>query len=286
LNANLLYIKIQKTGSSTFGGVMRRIAAKHGISGVDQAYHCNDNKNEPILCANHGQSPTVTDQFYSYPRKLPVARLSMVRDPVQRALSAYYHLEVTRKAAKADDADIIKYLDQVEGDFEVKYLGLDGTNLTEDILLHDYTLVGTTERMNESVLVLKYVLGLPSICDLFFVNSKVSSSGGVDDLGFEFVEDVPLERQSTEVQAFARSPEFVQKMEPDMTLHASANNALDSLIDGIGREAFGRELRRFERLLDEAANKCSDEKDMKECYWNDNGCAYKCLDSVCDNISS
>jgi len=35
LHTNLDYVKVPKTGSSTVGGVMRRIAARHGLYGVE-----------------------------------------------------------------------------------------------------------------------------------------------------------------------------------------------------------------------------------------------------------
>jgi hypothetical protein len=286
LSYNVVYIKMPKTGSSAVGGIMRRIAARYGLSGVAVHDACSLRKlPEPKVCAGHGKAAVLE----RVPLQLPVVRITFVREPIERYLSAYYHFQVSRRGAGAKSENIINYLRGVEGDMQRNYMNRHGetdpSSLTLKNLMAQYTFVGVTERMSESLVVMRYVLGLPSWCGLLFLPTKVSTGKPhKDDIGVTFVPHVPLAQQPPAVRDFAASEEFRAKMASDRELHAAVNAKLDWWIDKIGRGTFIRQVADFERILHASQEQCAHKESASTCYWNDNGCGYPCLDIVCAEL--
>jgi len=99
---SLVFIKAIKVGGSTMAGVVRRIAAKFGMSGVQAKGQWIDS--EPGVWANHGQ-------YAKFPERLgelsgPKFVLAMMRNPLDRCLSAYYHLKSHGKPMTTNSSSI------------------------------------------------------------------------------------------------------------------------------------------------------------------------------------
>lgn len=91
LPCNIIFVKAPKCASSTAGGVVRRIAAHHGLSGVgDDGWVTR----EPGVWANHGLLQRRWEALRQLERRSFL--LTVVRLPVSRCLSAYYHYVESR----------------------------------------------------------------------------------------------------------------------------------------------------------------------------------------------
>lgn len=271
MRINLVYIKVHKTGSSTLGGVMRRIAARRGLAGVNKNNACTRKLiPEPKACANHARAALLNTKSSL---SLPVVHITSIREPVARALSYYYHLEVNVRGKRNRSADVIGALKRLDGGWQWNYINY-GKSLSAESIVAQYDVIVVTERMLESLVVFKYALGLPSWCDLVFISAKVRLRNP----------DVPLAKQPEAVRAYAASPKFRRKLGPDLRLHAAASAALDRWIRHIGHGEFARQLAVFGRMLNATQHRCQDSDARWACYWGDNGCHYPCLDAACGEL--
>ena len=75
----------------------------------------------------------------------------------------------------------------------------------------------------------------------------------------------------------AASEGFRARNELDLALHSFASAALDRHWAANRAELDGQ-LAQFKALREKAERLC--EGATQECYWNDNGCAYHCLDRI------
>jgi len=266
LALNLIYIKVGKTGSSTTAGIMRRIASRHGLFGVTEELDPEHPVNfEPAVAPNHGSAACkVTLNWHGFTK--PAILITQIRDPAARALSDFYFFESRGSLAKPDEV-IADLQNNIRGSLELDYIRLDDASGVSQTIAN-YSFIMITERLPESLVVLKHLLRL-EFCDLLFVSSKVSK----DPTG--------LSEQPPEVSSYLASPEFSKRYEPDLLLYAAANRSLDLWIDRIGRKEFQEDLAAFSSLLEQVESQCSHERGKGECYWVDNGCGYQCIDSLC-----
>ena len=89
---NIVFVKPTKVGGSTFGGVMRRISAHHGISGYDDDHWI---ESQPGIWANHETRMSLQHQMdASFGRTLFA---TIVRYPTSRCLSYINHFIVNKK---------------------------------------------------------------------------------------------------------------------------------------------------------------------------------------------
>mmetsp|Transcript_41416 Transcript_41416/g.102170 ORF Transcript_41416/g.102170 Transcript_41416/m.102170 type:complete len:173 (+) Transcript_41416:166-684(+) len=102
LPGNVVFHKVPKCASSTFGGVLRRICSKHGMEGclgegATNAAHVRQGAanaaHTRALLATHRPLGSFRLWNVSYPRAF---RVTMLREPASRALSEYYHQTVSR----------------------------------------------------------------------------------------------------------------------------------------------------------------------------------------------
>ena len=132
---------------------------------------------------------------------------------------------------------------------------------------------------------MKMLWNLP-MGDILHLSSKRSGGGRYDDLGTKMI---PAKKTAAVVQ-FMEGPLTVL-MERDLSLIAAVNRALDATIESLG-PAFQQQLVQFQSLMASATAACADKaiwpysdtgeeqkvKSSTDCYWNDNGCGFPCLD--------
>jgi len=320
---NIVYIKAQKTASSTTSGMLRRIAANHGLGGYRS---CLWWKTEPLLWANHGSWHLVEPEVTSL--KLPTVLIASVREPAARAMSEYYHFCVNMPMEKSVrlaqngvgghvcDVDKLKFLKTVQ-DFMVNYAGSE----TAWSVLQRYDRVIVAERFDESAVDLATYLGLP-ISHVLYSTSKESHHP-------------PVEAEPADVQTYLNTT-FKRRNSEDVKLHQLADKALtaryarnpsmraalvefQSLRKRSEAECQGSAMESKSDFLDEeglerlnvpatsnqstsgrgrlglreecevdtkAGGECGDAiaKASCSCYWGDNGCDFKCHDQLVQRV--
>mmetsp|Transcript_46510 Transcript_46510/g.95128 ORF Transcript_46510/g.95128 Transcript_46510/m.95128 type:complete len:294 (-) Transcript_46510:130-1011(-) len=232
---------------------------------------------------------------------------TFVRDPAKRAISSVFHLKISRDGLAPTDTNIIAHLRNSDNQM-TRYTTTTGRRGLEEFpsaanvsqtgdsgrmqrevkgRLVDYDFIGVVERQDESLVVLRLLLGLDA-GDILYHSSKIS--GEYD------ARCVKIQKSfiSPGVAAFLSSDEWLARNEADYMLFAAANRSLDATIDKLGRQAFEAALAEHHALMALAQTECADKivppcsKDghnqrkasMNNCYWNDNGCGYPCLDEV------
>jgi hypothetical protein len=283
----LLYLKVPKTASSTAAGVTFRIAEKVGAKMLNNS-----------MCAHqwqHGISFSNLEKSYLL--------WTSVRDPATRALSEFFHFEVSRKGVEPTTEKLISMLNQRKN-YQLRWqtkrfpeklpedaLDLDiAANAIERQLLATYSFAAVAERMDESLVVMKLLFNLDD-GDIIVLSSK--KSGGYDDGKYkERCVKVQKAFTTPEVDEFIRT-NFTED-NYDYLLYAAVNRSLDLTINALGRDRVEEEVRKYRMLKqlaeiscqDEAVFPCSDdgtrqiEASQASCYWNDAGCGHSCVDRV------
>lgn len=155
----LLYVKVPKASSTTGGSVNLRIASrlarKHGKD----------------MCRHRGSqhSYAVANEFIQRNRTASIL-WSIVREPTLRTASEFFHFEVSRRNREPTDENFMAYLKQgmdYLSNFQLRYLALHlleertfNPVLEINTILEQYDFLGTTERMDESIVALAMILGL------------------------------------------------------------------------------------------------------------------------------
>jgi len=274
LRHGLAFVKTPKTGGTTFGGVMRRIGARHGMARAHSGPWLNElTTAAPSVWANHGRRQEIAK---SLARQMPGAFLvTIVRDPIARCLSQFYHFQVHMRGGKPTEANKLSFIRRrCAGDYLVNYTKpAQGT--APAAVMDSYDFVATTERFDESLLLLAKKLGVKQV-DLLYVPSKVSGTS-VNETGSPMHEHPPFSSEPQSVQQLA---EERMQHKGDAKLHEAADRALDEQAAAYG-PSFKTELAEFQRRLAVLAATCT--QHFKEgCLWKDNGCGQDCIDSVAE----
>jgi len=282
----VVVVRIPKTGSTTLQGVVRRIGDLHGMAlwkglqslrAIDMwarstATSLQDMQQEifevPVVYTGHGR---LRDSSVFFDEYVPRAfRLTMVRDPAERCMSAFYHLFESKQgtAGKHDDEAKVAFItgecDYFTNETEQRLcsglacqsfmtnylLPYDNASIAE--ILDAFDFIGVTERFAESMVVLKKDLSL-DLADFIYV--KVKEAGVPKDC--QAVESaansarIPLAEESDEVQLAAGS----LRSSIDMDLIRAVNASLDERIANYG-PSFESDLAIFHSWLDEAEAEC------------------------------
>jgi hypothetical protein len=297
----LLLAKTYKTASTTAAAVSMHIAERVGKRKGLLSGRC-------VAHTSHKFSRINLPRF----RESPSILWTTVRDPVKRGLSAFSFYLAGRLKIPPTDANVIHFLESVknhqfvqlrtkrgksaDGGFPTNQQIEDsnhavGRILQEEIMpLHDF--IAVTERMEESLVVLKLLWGLE---DGDIIVSSAKQAGGWshnwDPLGECF--DVPKLSASRVVKEYL-STQF-NEGNADFVLHSVANRSLDLTIDALGRDRVNEELRRHKKLTALVAHHCQSnvtfpcsdegiwqESHVEDCYEDDMGCGHRCIDDVLD----
>lgn len=294
----LLMVKPAKVGGSTAAGVhlriMHQIAQRQG-------------KEYPVCRGSfrHGRAFKYADiagKSFMW---------SVIRDPTKRAISEFFHFGVSRRKIEPTDEAFLEYLHMLPPKIDRRKLGHYGDRLPlqdanqrkgMDLLdlykgiLPSYNFIAVTERMDESLVVLKELLGL-NTSDILYLSAK--TNGGWDDgkMGKQ-CSYIRKSYVSPGMKEIFESAEWFSKVEYDMALHIAVNKSLDLTIEkAIGRDRFDRALQDFqnaqliarEHCNAEATYPCSPGGERRsdnetDCYWGDAGCGYPCVDRVVEEL--
>ena len=174
-------------------------------------------------------------------------------------------------------------------------------------ILKDYDFIMLVERFNECLVLLKIMLGL-EFGDILYSSSK--GAGGYfymrnglciklpkpkRTLPPDGGQTGPLAGLKQDVQDYLQSKEWYARSYGDYLLHEAINQSLDYTIEQlpIGKDRFQQEVLKFEQFLKEAQTACQNKTfypcnpttgipqlhlSESNCYGEDFGCGYECLD--------
>ena len=307
----LLYTKPIKSASSTLSGVAIQTARN-----VAQRLSSSSNNNNFIATEqclvrfNHDQSRTSAHTFQYANRSRTESYLwTFIREPTERSISHFFFRRVSREKVEPHDGEFRKFL--VTGHRRNYYLGemMDpdvmsggggGGNGTQseatitssvERILELYDFIGIVERMHESLIVLKLLLGL-EYQDILYLSAK--GSGGYDDGAWNgtCIYIVPS-FVSSGMKEWLDSDKWQHRIAGDNALYAAVYASLDRTIDRLGRDLVEEQVLEFERRLDIVREKClnrtvfpcSEEgirvpDKQTSCLWRDSGCGYDCYNNL------
>ena len=269
-----LFVKPMKVGGSTAAGVNARIAFRLGKK---HGYICCKARWDHSMARKLEYGLRVRSQSFLW---------TILREPTRRAMSEFFHFEVSRKQVPPTTEEFQKYVKNPH--FQNYYVNELHTGDTENSpaqkvqeVLEDYDFIGITERMDESIVVLMMLLRL-KIEDVIYLNAK--SSGSYDALCYY----IQPARVTPDTAAFLESPHWQQTVHWDTILYQAANHSLDLTIDRLGPARFAHalgEFRSLEALIKEACSglevyPCRSDgtkNEQPDCIWNDSGCGKTCI---------
>ena len=286
----ILFMKLVKTGGSTAAGVTMRIAKKTAERSHKKFWICRgrwDHSWAFNMLRNRRREESFT--------------WTLIREPTKRAVSQFFHFEVSRENTPPSDEFFKKYLTtgknaKIQPNFYLRVLSVTKVTPSNDTapaiinsILSDYDFIGITERMDESVVTLMMLLNLP-MGDILYLNAK--GNGGYDDgVHHDTCYYIQPSSVSPGMTSFFESQHWLEITKWDRLLYEAASRSLDLTIDRLGRDTFNRNLRQF-RQLNKAAQEICLPKNVfpctstghrntnASCLWGDSGCGHKCLDQV------
>lgn len=277
----LIFVKSPKASSSTGAGISLRIATEMGRRLYNTT--CSVNYTHPFA------------YFRGHAKRSPHSSLlwTIVREPAKRQLSIYEFFFISRKGLNTTSPQEVMDFLGTHKSGQFRYIAkrrwsiasLERKSLEQRLaLVQDlfklYHFIAITERMDESLTAMKMLFGLHHN-DMIVMPSKVA----FDTKTCRRVNKLNV---TSEMNAFIQSNFTVDNI--DYLLYEAANMSLDKTIEMLGREQFEQELKEHRRLQALAEKEClpdlqpchKNTKSMnkKECYYNDSGCGYKCVDRV------
>ena len=288
-NEGFLFVKEMKSGSTTLAGITARIARNV----AQREHHVT---NSTTACT----ARMVHTRARKYNRRIQDKSFvwSVIREPVSRLFSKFYHFEVSRANVQPSLATFQKFINTNEvNDYAYYFKTLtmrkhmnpyrdDLYELFLKNLLSGYNFLGITERMDESLAVLQLLLNLKTE-DMLYLSAKTSGS-------YELFRRKCIKIQETNVtqsmKEYVYSEMFEKFTEPDVLVYRAVNKSLDLTIEQIGRTKVDQTIKQLQYALVLAQEKCksvafpcTDDGTIQEpndCLFTDVSCGYKCLDEV------
>jgi len=280
-----IFIKIPKCASTTGASVTLRIAQNVARKQQHGDEMCLAKTNHD-LASKIMWSPNETFVW------------SIIREPTARTISHFFFDHVSRKNLSSTDASFIGYL-QEKRNYTNYYRRLSKSLARIDdpiddinMILDAFNFIGISERMEESVVALKMLLGLET-SDVLYLSSK--ESGKYDDGKYKNQNLCHLIQKSyvsNNMKHYFSSPEYKSSIAYDELLYQAVNHSLDMTIEMLGVAEFENQLREFrvaKARIDEACSSvkfpCTKDgvkraNEETDCLEGDWGCGFDCIDST------
>ena len=298
-----LYTKPLKSASSTLSGIAVQAA-------YNMARRLNVNTSHCLVRWNHA-TPSAKTMKYNQLVKSDSYLFTFVREPTKRAISNFFFDEVSRFKKEPHDVNFKKYmLGKATRNHYIQEMSpsaglvVGSQNSTISQILNMYDFIGIVERFDESLVVLKLLLGL-EYHDILYLSAK--SSGAYDD-GVSFKKgaglgwDVSGEQKkgtcvyivpsfvSPGMKEWLNSSAWQNQISGDNALYAAAYQSLDSTIEQLGPDLVSEQLNVFKRYLAVAQETCASKTVLPcsasgvrtpnkktSCIVADSGCGYECF---------
>jgi hypothetical protein len=294
-----LFLKPFKTGSSTSAGINLRIARN-----MARRQQTTNNSTNSTICKasfDHGPQPFPAFSMFSNRSVGNSFLWTVIREPTERVVSAFFHFEVSRKKQEPSDAKFLNYISSKNMDYYLRSLhpsmqfdrDHDDPIQAANEILREYDFIGITERLDESAVVLMMLMDL-KMADVLYLTAK--SNGGYDAGSHGKCTFIQPSFLTEGMQEALNNDTWQDRVQHDQALYQAANESLDLTIDQLGRENFEKKLesfrqaRRFSKdwCLSNATFPCQDGRFVSpkdtDCLWKDSGCGMTCLDEVSDHL--
>lgn len=237
--------------------------------------------------------------------------ISLLRDPTRRAMSQFFHFKVSEFGSQPTDARFQRFFlnntDQLRN-YYVRDLAMNSIDNLDTMqnydtlvqeIIDEYDFIGITERMDESLIVLKQLLDL-SFGDILYMSAKSAGSftagGGGPRQKPRCIYIVPS-FTTPGMKEFFASDYWQRYIAADLALYKAANASLDKTIDSLGRKQFEKELATFQRIKEQAQAKCVSRTIYRcdstgryvgaqnaTCLLWDVGCGHECLGEFAEEM--
>jgi hypothetical protein len=314
----ILFQRPEKTGTTTMVGVIMRLAHNRAMP---YPTNINVDKTKFRYCKHRAMHGTARHYQYNQRDKQKSFLFSLIRDPTSKAVSRFFHFSVTVYQIDPTDINFIRDLQgrhnarsllndliidpsvelykQVPKNSTVALPGpgsfmlpaLEYNKVVQDIL-DEYDFIAITERMDESLVVMKYLLNL-TLEEILYIKparSAGSFSNGPDKRHCIYIHPTFI---TNGVEQYLQSEDWKRRVEGDELLYQAAYRSLDLTIEKIGRAKVEKTLSKFQKLKDYAATKCQGKvrsmcddgghplpQENRTCYIWGEGCDYQCLNAL------
>lgn len=287
----LLYIKSHKASSSTAEGI--NVALAHHLAPVSQ-----------MKCEHYNRHAFANERWHARRNRTASLLWTLVRHPRARDVSQVYHFRVSRQGMDPQSPAMLDAL-QRQKSVQANYIGIEsiprGSEKRKDLLVRwmqtkiikAFDFIGVTERMETSLAVMSLLWHIdPSY--LVVLNAKQSKHGSYDAGGRRKMctKLIPPPNPLPDQLSRYLDSESYPHDHWDFVLYHAVNASLDLTIEKLGKERVQNQaaLIRHLQLLSEqtcrpnAIFPCSQQgiyqEEKSNCYIQDSGCAYECVDEV------
>ena len=276
----LFYVKVHKASSSTLAGIAEHIARRHRKDGMKHK-----------KCYVHSKHRAAGKMNIHRRNLLQSYLFTFIRDPKERKLSSFFYFNVTRQGVHPTGPAILEDL-QLNNNYQYYFMlpvGTKGKDVDDSVskILNAYNFIGLTERLDESLVLLRLLLGLNAE-DILYVPSKVGGSFAKSGDKCVYIQE---KITTPAVDEYLNSEEWYKRNELDYALYAAVNRSIDATIQNIGKENFYEALNEHLRLMEKVKSQCIAEsvfpcsvegvvQHNTNCYWYDIGCGYDCIDCI------
>ena len=157
------------------------------------------------------------------------------------------------------------------------------TQAQVEVLMGSYGFIGLAEMLDESFVVLAHILQI-ELADVLFLDAKTPGTKDFFCVGrncstMTFSGHPKFEDEPDEVQAHVKGP-FAVRNERDYLLYDAVRERLHQHTQTIPH--FDQQLTTYKSMRQKANALCGNFTRIYsgECYWKDNGCGYKCMDTL------
>ena len=302
----LLYVRELEASTVEFSSITARLARRMGQKQQQIASIADQTNATANVCTTR----LLSQRGIRYRERIPEKSFlwSVVREPVSRLVSKYYHFGhlhgLHGTALKTTDAKFRSFLINNLGQDYGYYFKSLGVNYRIDPqlkkheadtreILESYDFLGVSERMDETLAVLKIILNL-EINDVLYLSIPKATTRenvdyydmfGKDNCRAVLKPEVPLE-----LKEWFYSEDFEALIEADVMFYKAVNASLDKTIDELGRdlvEATVKQIQQAQKVAQKECSHvrfpCSSEGVLQEdtdCLFGNIGCGYKCLDQL------
>mmetsp|Transcript_22335 Transcript_22335/g.32984 ORF Transcript_22335/g.32984 Transcript_22335/m.32984 type:complete len:445 (-) Transcript_22335:20-1354(-) len=281
----MLFQRPVKTGTTTLTAVILRMVERYAASSSERCQY---------------RAMHETSRKLEFGKRNPTNSFlwSIVRDPTNKAISRYFHFDISIGQKEPTDKHFMEIMQRVYNRNDLaqqlvltdsyKLQDASSTSQVVQEILDGYNFIAVTERMDESLVVFMYLLDL-DLYDILYIKARASGSftNGPVEKGRACIYITPSFLTPT-MSDFFESEEWKSSNAIDISLYKAIYKSLDNTITTIPE--FQQKLNDFQELQKIADQFCQDKviswctdggsfipKEERTCVLWAEGCDFDCL---------